>query len=47
MKEIDNQNAMKANAKRINVYKIHTNNYIEHDPSKPITTSIGEKETNK
>ena len=39
---------MKANATRDDVYtihktQIHTNKYIEHDPSKPITTSIREK----
>ena len=31
------------NATRGNVYKIHTNKYIKHDPSKPITTHMREK----
>ena len=44
MKEIDNENATKANTTIDNVYKIHTDNNIEHDPSKPITTSMREKE---
>ena len=39
-KEIDNENTMKANTTRDNVYKIHTNNQIEHDPSKPTTTDM-------
>ena len=30
-----------------NVNKIHTNKYIEHDPSEPITTSMRQKGTNK
>ena len=45
MKEIDNENATKANVTRNSVYTIHTtqlhnNKYIEHDPSKPTTTSM-------
>ena len=47
VKEIDNQNATKANSTRYNAYKIHTNKYIEHDQSKPITTSMKEKGTHK
>ena len=47
MKEIDNQNTTKATATRDNEYKIHTNNYIEHDPSKPITISMSEKGIDK
>ena len=37
MKEIDKENARKANATRDNLYTIHTNKYIEYDPSKPTT----------
>ena len=44
VKKIDNVNTTKANATRGSVYTIHTNKYIEHDPSKPITTSIREKD---
>ena len=48
IKEIDSENTTKANATRDNVYTIHTiqmhlNKYIEHDPSKPTTTSMSEK----
>ena len=48
MKEIDNENAMKANATRDNVNtmhtkQIHTNKSIEHDSSKLTTTSMREK----
>ena len=42
VKETDNQNAIRDNA-----YKIHTSKYIEHDPSKPLITSIREKGTDK
>ena len=42
VKETDNQNAIRDNA-----YKIHTNKYIEDDPSKPLTTSMREKGTDK
>ena len=35
VKEIDNHKATKTNTTRDNAYKIHTNKYIEHDPSKP------------
>ena len=45
--EINNQNVTKANATRDSAYKIHTNKYIEHHPSKPITTSMREKGTDK
>ena len=38
---------MKANATIDNAYEIYTNKYIEHDPSKQITTSIREKGINK
>ena len=41
------QNATKVNAIRDNTYKIHTNKYIEHDSSKPITTSLREKGIDK
>ena len=49
MKEIDNTNATKANATKVNVYtiyatQIHTNKYIEHDPHKSTTTSIRERQ---
>ena len=49
MKEIDNENAKKENATGDNVYtihtvQIHTNKYIKHDPSKPTTTSIKDRE---
>ena len=47
VKQIDNQSATKANATRDNAYNIHTNKYIEHDPSKPITTSMREKGKDK
>ena len=47
VKAIDNQNATKANATRDNAYIIHTNKYIEQDSSKPITTNIREKGTDK
>ena len=47
LKDIGNQNAIKAMATRDIAYKMHTNKHIEHDPSKPITTSIGEKGTDK
>ena len=45
VKEINNENATKANATSGNAYTIHTiqintNKYIEHVPSKPTTTSI-------
>ena len=48
MKEIDNENATRANATRHNLYiihktQIHTNKYIEHNPSKLTTTSMREK----
>ena len=42
MKEIDKQNATRNNA-----YIIDTNKYIEHDTSKPITTNMREKATDK
>ena len=42
MKEIDNENATRGN-----VYTIHTNKYIEHDPSKPTTATMREKGINK
>ena len=45
VKVIDNQNAMKTNATRDNAYKIQSNKYIEHDPSKPKTISMREKGT--
>ena len=38
MKEVDNEKVTKANATRDNVYTIHTNKYIEHNPSKSTTT---------
>ena len=41
MKELDNENATKANAIRDNVYTRHK--YIEHDPSRLTTTSMMEK----
>ena len=44
---IENQHAIKTNATSDNAYKIHTNKYIEHDKSKPITTSIKEKRRHK
>ena len=44
VKEIDNTKV--ANSTRDNMYKIHFNKYIEHDPSKPITTGMSRKETN-
>ena len=49
MKEIDNENVMKANATRDNAYtihatQIHSNKYIEHDPSKPTTTRDGKRD---
>ena len=52
MKEIDNENATKAKAIRDNVYTIDTiekltNTYIEHEPSKPTTTNLREKEIDK
>ena len=43
MKDIDNDNAAKANATRDNIYTIHINKCIEHDPSKPATTCMREK----
>ena len=43
MKEIDNQNATKANGTRDNAYKIRTNKYIENEPSEPMTISMREK----
>ena len=43
MKEIDNENSTKAKATKDNVYVIHTNKQIGHDPSKPTTTSMKEK----
>ena len=48
MKKIDNENATKANAARSNVYTtLHTNKYIEHDPSKSTTISMREKRIDK
>ena len=47
VKEIDNQNATKANATRGNAYEIYTNKHIKHDPSEPITISIREKATDR
>ena len=47
VKEIDNQNATKSNATRGKASKINTNKYIEHDQSKPITTRMREKWTDK
>ena len=49
MKEIDNKNAMKVNATEDNIYiitttLIHANKYIEHDPNKPTTKSIRERQ---
>ena len=38
---------MKAKATKDNAYKIHTNKYIEHDPSEPIITSMREKGTDR
>ena len=51
MEEIDNENATKYNATRDNVYTIqtietHANKYIEHVPSKPTTTRMGENRNN-
>ena len=40
MKEIDKENTTKA-------FTLHTNKYIEHFPSKPTTTSIRKKGTDK
>ena len=40
LKEINNQNATKANVTRANAYKIYTNKYIKHHPSKPIAISM-------
>ena len=47
MKEIDKQNTTKANATRDNTYKINLNKYNKHNPSKPITTNMIEKDTDK
>ena len=33
--------------RKSNVNKIHTNKYIEHEPSKPITTKMREKGEDK
>ena len=46
-KEVDNQNAAKVNAIRNHAQKLHTNKYIEHDPSIPITTNMREKVLDK
>ena len=43
VKKIESQSTTKANATGDNAYKVHTNKYIEHDQSKPITTSMREK----
>ena len=47
MKEVNTENTTKANATRCNVYTIHTQKYSEHVPSKPTTTSMKEKGTEK
>ena len=52
MKEIDKENATKPNATRDNVYiidtiQMHTNKFIEHDPSESTTISMREKEIDK
>ena len=47
MKEIYNENATKANITRDNVYTNTRHNYIEHDPSKPITTKTKKKGIDK
>ena len=48
VKEIDNIKATSANAIRgieytVYTIQIHTNKYLEHDPSKPTTTSMKER----
>ena len=44
---IDNQNATQANATKDKAYKMHTNKYIKHDPSKPIITNVRKKRQQK
>ena len=40
VKEIDDDNATRDNVYTIHTTQIHTDKYIEHNPSKPIITSM-------
>ena len=45
MNEIDNENATKAKATRDDVYTVHSDEHIEHNPSKPPTAGVAERMT--